>query len=302
MQNQPIEFYRERDFGEIINTTIEFVKQNFKIFFKGLLYFIVPLGLVVGAMMGIVQHASLSQSFGQPFDFGVVQIIAIVIALLFSFFLFALLPSLIMSIMLEYQQSGKNDMQLNRIWKRAFDSFGDVLSVSLVIGLLIVLSVAVMVLFATITPWILAIFVLPFLYGIVVVYFALPVRVFEKAPIGESISRSFYLVAGNWWWTFLLVFVSSMVLGIIGIVFYTPLYAYMIFVGVAAAKGGTPEISQAIMVGTYAFSFMGQIMTSSLLFVVLSFQYFNLLEKKDKPGLQQRIQLLLPTQEPTPEQ
>lgn len=204
--------------------------------------------------------------------------------------------------MLEYQQSGKNDMQLNRIWKRAFDSFGDVLSVSLVIGLLIVLSVAVMVLFATITPWILAIFVLPFLYGIVVVYFALPVRVFEKAPIGESISRSFYLVAGNWWWTFLLVFVSSMVLGIIGIVFYTPLYAYMIFVGVAAAKGGTPEISQAIMVGTYAFSFMGQIMTSSLLFVVLSFQYFNLLEKKDKPGLQQRIQLLLPTQEPTPEQ
>ncbi|HCC30137.1 MAG TPA: hypothetical protein DEQ03_08805, partial [Marinilabiliales bacterium] len=75
-----------------------------------------------------------------------------------------------------------------------------------------------------------------------------------------------------------------------------------IFVGVAAAKGGTPEISQAIMVGTYAFSFMGQIMTSSLLFVVLSFQYFNLLEKKDKPGLQQRIQLLLPTQEPTPEQ
>jgi hypothetical protein len=152
----------------------------------------------------------------------------------------------------------------------------------------------VMVLLAFITPWILVVFVLPFIYSMVAVFFIFPIRIYEDASFGEALSRCFYLVSGNWWRTFLVYFVVSMVVSLVSYIFILPMYIYIFAVSFASAKGSSFETSMGIMIAVNIFAFVGQIILSSIPLITLNFQYFNLLEKKDKPGLMKRVNDLLP--------
>jgi hypothetical protein len=296
MQNQKIEFYRERDFGELINTTVAFIKQNIKIILKMLLYYIVPLAIVLGVLMGLNQHATLSNTFSA----GVTgttysgQVLILVFLFLFAMVTFTLLPALMFELFIEYKAYGPNEMSLERIRKRAFDSFGTLLGTVLVIGLIMVAIVFAIALFAMITPWLIIVFVLPFIYFVVAIYFALPIRIFEKATMGEAFSRSFYLIKGNWWWTFLLYIVVSMAVGVLGSAFIMPQYFYMIFITFTSAQGGSAELSMTVVLLTSMLTVFGQVIFNSIPFITLTFQYFNLLEQKDKPGLQERVNQILP--------
>lgn len=296
MQKEKIEFYKERDFGEVINVTVAFIKQNFKLMGKMLLIYVAPFSIVLGVLMGLNQHNSLSTVLNanvSTINYGS-QVIIVILLLLFSIATFTLLPALMLEFFNEYKEFGPDDMSLDRIRKRAFNSFGTVLGTIFVIGFIIVGIVVLMALSAFVTPWLMAIFILPIIYFAVVIYFAIPIRIFEKATIGEAISRSFYLVKGNWWWTFLLYLVVSMAVGVLGSAFIMPQYFYTIFIAFTSAKGGSPELSMTILLLTSVLTFLGQIIFNSIPFVSLTFQYYNLLEQKDKPGLQERVNQLLP--------
>ncbi len=297
MQKEKIEFIKERDFGEIINVTLLFIKQNYNILLKSVLYYLVPFAIIVGALLGLNQHSSMAQLFNQSAVSYSNQIIAIIIIVILAVIIFSLMPAIILEIFRDYQTYGPENMDMARIWEKARKSLGLILGLTVSIVGIMIGFIFLMVLFAKVTPWLIVFFFLPLFYASIVVYFAFPVRVLEGGTIGESLKRAFFLVNGNWWWTFLIYFVISLIVSIIGMAFAIPQYVYLIFIGITSAKGGTPELSMGVMIFTYALTFVGQIIVNNIPIIALTFQYYNLLEKKDKPGLQRRIDEILPESE-----
>lgn len=297
MQNNKINYYVDRDFGEILNTTIAFVRQNYKIILKTLLYYTVPLAAIMGVITGIYYYLTLSGSIDNP-AMSNVALIAFVglLMVIVSFALFTLLPSLLFSIMQEYKEHGPGQFTVQGIWSGAKKNFANVLGTTFIIIGLVLVGVFILIIPVMSLPWLTVFLVTPFMYAMVTLYFLYPVRVFEDNTTGESISRAFYLIKGNWWWSFLLYMVVSMAVGMIGFIFFIPQYVYIFFVSFTSASGGAIEVSQGITIFTSILTMIGQVLIYSLPFVALSLQYFNLVEKKDKISLLSKIDDILPTE------
>lgn len=295
MQENKINFNQERDFGEVINVTILFIKQNIKALGKAVLYFIAPLGLIAGIFYGLYQYYTLGQAFDFAGNLSMGVIVAIVMVILFVV-VFTLLQAIVLEMFNEYREKGPGKIDIHSLWSRAKDSFGTILGTSIILGFLMGGVILVMVLFSLITPYLLIAFVIPFFYAILTIYFVYPVRVYEKADIGEAITRSFTLIKGNWWWTFLLYFIVSMAAGLLSSIFMIPQYIYTFATAFTAASGESASMSMTMAIITGILSMVGQVVVNTIPFIALIFHYYNLLEKKDKPGLQKRLDQLLPTQ------
>ena len=57
MTQNKIEFQRYRDFGQIINSTFEFIRQNFLPLLKSLIFITGPFLLITGLLLGFYQKS-----------------------------------------------------------------------------------------------------------------------------------------------------------------------------------------------------------------------------------------------------
>jgi len=67
---QKIELRKTRDFSAKINITFDFIRQNFKILAKSIIYISGPFILVEGLFMGIYQQKTLALGQATPGIFG----------------------------------------------------------------------------------------------------------------------------------------------------------------------------------------------------------------------------------------
>jgi len=73
MNSQKIEFQRYRDFGQIINATFEFIRENFKQLAKAVIFLVGPFILLTGIFGGLYQKNlfSFTSSLTSLSQFGV---------------------------------------------------------------------------------------------------------------------------------------------------------------------------------------------------------------------------------------
>jgi len=258
-----------------------------------MLFYIIPFAVILGILMGFNQHYTLSGALNNNFR-PTTQIIVLILFAIFAIVTYSLITAFIIEVFKEYHEKGPDNLKLESIWEKTKETLGTVIATSLGLMGMFIGLVFIMVLVTMVTPWFIAVFIIPLFYVMVVVYFVFPIRVYENAGMGEALSRSFYLINGNWWWTFLIYLVVSMAVGLIGSIFIMPQYAYIFFITFTQARGSAHEVSLTIMILTSVLTFVGQMLINSIPLIALNFQYFNLLEKKDKPGLQMRIDEILP--------
>lgn len=141
-------------------------------------------------------------------------------------------------------------------------------------------------------------FVLPGFYLMVVLALAFPVVLIEDKGIFESIGRAFKLINGKWWSTFGLLFISSILMYAISLIFIIPFYVFyflQIF-SLTEQTGVGVETSawwfQGGMTLSVMLMFLGSFLTYSIPIIALCFQYFNLVERKESVGLMSEIQQL----------
>ena len=270
----PIQLQQERDFGQKINVTFEFMIQNFKPLMLSLLYIAGPPALIGGFFMGAYQSRMITfqrdilNSDGVDSTFSSFYAMGSSILMLVIFLGAASLAATLVvnAYLIEYEK-GNRAITPEAIWNRMKDYIGAS------IGYSIVMFVFVMI--ATLF------FVIPGIYVGVTLSLMYMVMMREGLGLEATFRRCFYLINDKWWSTFGLVFIMGIIASILGYVFQIPTMI-ITFSSILQIGDGVNDFWTTVsgIIGT-----VGSILVRSLVLVALGFQYYNLVERRDGSGI-----------------
>ncbi len=296
-----MELRKQRDFGEKMNACFEFLKLNFAPFYRGILFIVLPLGILAGvaASMMAFQPANLIRAMDDPEAmremadniFGIEYFLAIGFGILG----FIVLPAFVYPYMRKYLDN-ETDYSVSALFSEVRANFFPVLGTMLVLGLMvggIALLTGLLIGLLSEISKVLVFFGAVAMFCVIMYFFVtltlvLPIIIFERVGLGAAISKSFYLIKDNWWATFGLLFIMNTVCSLIGLVFNIPLF---VLLGLIASN--TLENASAITdfsnILANVIAQIGNYAVYPLYMIALAFQYFNLTEEKDSIGLLSRI-------------
>lgn len=278
-----IELLKPRDFGEIINDTFIFIRQNFKPLMK---YFFIFCGffLLAGVATSLVQqfkivnilsnsgandYNSYSSSYG-PFRFwGWEYFLQI-------FFLWLENTAVIVTVlcyMTLYRQKGNTTPETEEMWGYFKFFFLRILGSSFLLTILLVVG-----------------FVLCFIPGIwLSPIFALvaPIMVMENASFGYAFNQSFKLIKDNWWVTFGALIIIIIVLYVAAVIVVMPA-AIVNGIGIYSSLTKGKSVSMLATIITTVLSQVAHVFYI-LPVITTGLCYFNLNESKEGTGLIERI-------------
>jgi MFS family permease len=270
----PIQLQQERDFGQKINVTFEFIIQNFKPLMLSLLYIAGPPALIGGFFMGAYQSNMLSlqqQILGSDdVDSSLSSIYSMGSSMLLLFiFLGAagLAATLVVNAYLIEYEKGNREITPEIMWNRVKEHIGKGVGFSIVM----VAAVIVATMF----------FLLPGIYVGVTLSLMYMVMMRENLGLEATFRRCFYLINDKWWSTFGLLMIMGIISGIIGYVFQIPTMI-VTFSSILQIGDGINTFWTTVggVIGT-----VGSVLVRSLVLVAIGFQYYNLVERRDGSGI-----------------
>ena len=284
MQDNYINFKKERDLGSIITDTFKFIKVEYKTLFRLYIKHVGWLLLVVVAASTYYQYQSLKISTSVLTETGPAAFltemiadtgIAILLLSLASIAYSALSLVVITSIIKSYvQNNGEiNEDEVNQFVKQFF---GRTLGSLVVVGLLVFIGFLLCV--------------LPGIYLIVPLSLIFPILVFQEKTFAEAFSESFKLIKNNWWISFATLLVVSILISLIGGLFQLPIVvmtAMETFVSVQDGTGtpGTETLSgNWLYMLFYILAALAQYILGIVTLISLTLVYFNLNEFHNKTG------------------
>jgi|GEM_PF-1654920 len=304
---------QERDFSDKINASFSFVSQNFKIIFLSLLYFAGPLSMIGGISNGIFQSNSLvftssgaaeprgtntGEVFANSFGDSIFRIFTLnyLIAIIFIILASVTVAITVYALMTEYKKT-KNpaSITIEVVWARmriiflpVLASYGIIFLIIVlilltfggIIGALISLGNSFLGGFLAVIVGLIAIIPIGY-FGIM--YSLSPAIVAYEGMNGlESLGRARFLIKDKWWSTFGLIIIITIINSFISVIFGAPAMI-VTFMKVLKVDGNVS--SNLPLIITTVISTVGQVIVSSLTHVAISFQYFNLVEKREGNGL-----------------
>jgi len=263
---------RERTFNDLISGPFNFLSQEFKPFVKTIIRFAGP--WVAIALLGMtffsntMYKAVLSNT--DPDKSFVIYILIFGLFILIGFLATVTTTQSYISL---YVKKGRGNFTINDIAKLVKKN---VLKIFFA-GMLIYIMVIIGVLFIYI----------PGIYLAIAMSFFTIIIIHENASIGQSISRSFKVIKGHWWRTFGAIFIFGMIISAASYIFIIPVYVIVFSAGLSGTTIGAGSVITIII--SVALYFVAYMFFISLQQILISFQYFNLIMKKENPDLVGRI-------------
>ncbi len=281
--SQESDFRQERDFGQKISATFEFIGVHFRPLGRVLLYIALPAALVQGVLSGLLQTqlvASMQTATGaagssawqrQGALYGTMftsptYYLNTVVSQIFSTLLILSVYGYLLHYLAGPTGPGR-PASVADVWavvKREF--LGTFFSLW---GLGIVVMLGLLV------------FVLPGMYLMVALSLFFVVRLVEGTGFGATISRCLFLTRGKWWSTFGVLFIMVLLL-----------YVLLAAAGSVAAllAGGLTSMVHSVKTPLFtvtvtAITTLFTLLVYPPLLLVLAFQYFNLVERKESHSL-----------------
>lgn len=286
---RPIQLRQERDFGEKINITFQFVTQNFKPLFGMLLYLAIPFSLVSGicnaifqgnfqkAIREVTQDASsvedptdiFSKMFGLMFEMFTSPIA--LLSIIFSILAGVMVVLVVNGYLIAYEDTDESPITLPTVLEQVKKNIVPVVITTIVCTALTLLGTAF--------------FIIPGIYLGITFTLSSIIVMREGLGISEVISRSFKLIKDKWWSTFGLLIVMGICVAVLGMAVAIPTTIVSLFEAEKIAHGETSILYIAVTALTSA---VGALL-NAIIYVAIGFQYYNLVEKKDGLGLKQQI-------------
>lgn len=269
-----ITLLQQRDFGQKINATFDFVIQNFKPLILAVLYIAGPPALIGGFFMGSyqsgildIQKSILKDGSDGIWNSSFTNTISSVGFLAIFLGMASIAATLaVNAYMLEYEEGNRN-ITPEMVWNRLK---GYILKS---IGFTIVMFFVVIV--ATLF------FILPGIYVGIVLSLMYIVMMRENLDIGATFRRCFYLITDKWWSTFGLLIIMGLISGIIGYIFQIPTLIVTLS-SILQIGDGMNDIWSTVG-GVIAT--VGSVLVRTLVVVAIAFQYYNLVERRDGSGI-----------------
>ncbi|MGB0176253.1 MAG: hypothetical protein ACPF9D_03745, partial [Owenweeksia sp.] len=285
MLNSPkIEFFKQREFGDKINITFAFIRQNAKEYFKYQIYLAGPF-IALGTILIAVLFSTTMNSFTQGFEEGDFSyssnyssgyglLVAIVYLVIYG-----IISAVSLSFMRTYHENSQGNVPFNEVrsltWKALFPILGGCVIGGVAIGAGLLF------------------FFFPGIFLLVSFSLLIPIVVFEGSDSIAGLGRSYNLIKGKWWSTAGLLFVSLIIGGVLSYVVQIPVFIVGFVEAFTAVSEGTleGEVLQSAWfnaLGTL-LAFLGMIINIFVVQTAMAFQYFNLVEKKESKGLMSKI-------------
>lgn len=260
--DQKINLRQERDFGDKLNATFAFIKQNFKPLGKAILLYVTPVALLTGLFSGLYQSRMLKtltgggayemETMGEYNFFNQVTSLNYIIMLFFTFFCYIVVALTVYSYMVAYMDE-EGEVTPAAVWHHLKNNLLQATYSSLAIGVVSFLSV--------------------FLFGLglylgVVLSLFLIVMVREETGFIDTVERCFYLVKSNWWATFGLIIVAGIIQSVVAWLAALPLGVVLVLK--ALQVPGTE--SDVLLVAANALSTVLTTFTYTISMIALGFQ------------------------------
>ena len=282
-----LEFRKKRDFGQVINDTFTFMRQNFKPLIK--VYFTFCGLFVLASMLTmLLQQYKMVNIFntigveGNTNKFGLSSVYSIeyFLSILFSLATYASMSVAILSYIAVYVKKGNETPTTDEVWGYFKYYFFRIFGSSLLLILMLIISFVFCI--------------VPFFWLFPYVAMIFPIMVIENGSLGYSFTRSFAVIKDNFWVTFgTLIVVWIIVYACMSMVILPTTLFNMI--GMFTHK--TPRMSLTLTMITTVLQSICQVFTI-IPIITISLTYFSLVEQKENPGLMERISHFGNTEKP----
>lgn len=310
MNQEKINLRQVRDFGETFNTSIKFIRQNFKLFMKSLVFIAGPFLLISSIAGAFYQASAITMqsrlqsgiTYGNnPLDiileqFGWTYLIFIVASILANL----ALVGTVYSYMINYSEKGPGQFSINDVANTLTKNIGGILAVFfgltilliIIIGLIVGVGVAI----GLAVPGLGALFLIAAFFGMLILFPPLIwqlsvvylVKMEENTGIFESYNKTKEVMRGEFWWTWLIVVCSSFGIGLIGMVFSIPQIAYQMVLTFSSLQGGENETSIPFIAVATVCTFCTTLLYG-FMYIINGVHYYSLAEKNDGKGMMERI-------------
>lgn len=272
---EKIDLYVYRDFSESLNVGIKFYTRHLKVLSKTILRYAIPPAVLGGALFG----KFYSSIFSNPENVDVLfkdatELLSIGVG--FILIILGALLSITITFSLFIVQQEEEEVTSEAIWDEARQHFWMIFGTSIVAG--IAQTIAFMLL------------IIPGLYLMIPIQMVFIIRMQERLGVVDAIKKSTKLISGYWWGTLGLIFVSSLLIGIIGYIFQIPAMILM-FVGVFAEQSGASSgLFGGIFVGiAMAIQIGGQLFLRTFQYVIIGIRYYSLSEQYEGHGSKSQL-------------
>jgi len=277
MDIRKLNLRKERQFGDNLSVTFDFIRMNFKMLLKILLRISGPLMLLGSivlfyAFFELYSNMSTFNSKVSPFDIyqSGFMILGIII---YS------IGSLIFSISINEYISWYADAEENEtispkeIFQRAISNFWNYFGTGLLVSLMIAITFMVLI--------------IPGIYVGVSLSLVLIVISAEKKAGGKAINRSWQLIKGKWWITFGYLIVVFILATLIMYIIQIPLLTINV---IFAVTKETSTISVIINALAASITYLIYPLVTVITYIGIAVYYFSVVEEKEQVGLKKEIQ------------
>ena len=277
---EPLELRRRRDFGQIINDSVTFLRENFKQLFIPLLV-ICGFFIVIGTITSVFQYMGMmniysgllsanSNSYEIP-SYTVTYFVSVIFNVIILVLLQTCVHLVTLCYISVYLQKGGIKPTFEEVWGYFRYYFFRVIGS----GFLVV----ILTIFAALLCF------FPGIYLGNVLSLVIPIIVIENSSFGYAFNKSFRLIKDNWWFVFGVVFITSLIVTVISSFASIPLTVLTLAGKFFSQKSFTLPL-------IILFSALKNILTLAytLPVIALALCYFNLSEQKEGLGLLDRIE------------
>lgn len=276
---QSFEYHKIRNLGDIIADSFQYLRIHFKTLGKALLFFVLPIYIIQFFLMKGYTDQIVSTLAGSDFSdfeniFGLQYFFGIALSLIAN-------STLTVITIKHVQLTQKNieptpDALLKEIVPNVLNYTG------LYIVLYIILIPSAFLLF------------LPMVFLGVKFCLSIPALLLEKETIFGAIGRSWELTKNHWSSTFVILFVMFILTAFITYAFIIPTTILSTF----TVETGAQELGDTTIWTNFFYVITGILtaissLTSVVLYIVITLQYYNLVERKEGANLKSQIEGLL---------
>ncbi len=272
---KPIELRSLRDFGQVINDSFTFFKDNFKPLFT-ILLIICGFFILIGTVSSIFTYLKMIgvysggyHIYNQP-GYSVSYIINVIVNLFIIMLTQAFIHLVTLCYISVYLQKNNTTPTLTEVW----DYFKYYFLRMLGSGILILVSLSI--------GFVLCL--LPGIYLMPIFYLIIPIIVVENSTFGYAYTKSFRLIKGNWWLVFGVIFIMSLIISMASSFVSIPITVITLGSKFLTLRSFTLPV-------IIIFSALRNVLmlAYALPTIAVTLCYFSLSEQKDGIGLLNRI-------------
>lgn len=286
MNQTKIEFRKVRDFGALLNVTFDYIRKNFILLFKSNLFIASPFILLAGVFMGIYQSSMFNFSYDKNLELIGIPFLLAMLFMVISYFIITVVTY---SHLMVYKQSETGSFDIDDIWQIFKSNFFMLFFTAIRIVLLLLINFLLMgILFLYVSIPVSFILIIPGAYLGIILSLVFIVRLEEEIGFFDAVSRCIKLIKDNWWFTFGLMLVIGIIQGFLTYALYIPTYIMMFVTAFSGVDSESSGLNRILYIITSIISSLGVILYS-ISTVAIAFHYYNLVERKEAPGLLEQI-------------